>query len=196
LGLGKDSRSPAVRLLAEIGVFLLKGLQLAGENGVCIAAADDYFGGVNHCKTQNPNVTMKKVVLGLFSLALLSTACKKSKDAPAITKENLAGTYIITAATMKVGNSPEADMFSSIDDCQKDDQYKLNTDDTYNVIDAGTQCSPPGDYSDSWALSGNQITIDGEVGTITKFDGTNLEVTVEYTDSGMTFIIRTNYKKQ
>ncbi len=139
---------------------------------------------------------MKKVLFGLFSIALLGTACKKSKDAPAITKENLVGTYVVTAATMKVGNSPEADMLSSFDECQKDDQYKLNADGTFNVIDAGTQCSPPGDYSDVWSLSGSQITIDGEVGTVSKFDGSNLEVTMEYTDSGMTFTLKTNYKKQ
>ena len=131
-----------------------------------------------------------------MTLALFATACKKSKDAPAITKDNLVGTYVVTAATMKVGSSSEADMLGSLDDCQKDDQYKLNADDTYNIIDAGVQCSPTGEYTDNWSLSGNQITIDGEVGTVTKFDGTNLEVTNEYSDSGMTFTLKTTYKKQ
>ncbi|HEY0677008.1 MAG TPA: lipocalin family protein [Chitinophagaceae bacterium] len=139
---------------------------------------------------------MKKVLFGLFSLVLLGTACKKSKDAPAITKENISGTYIVTAATMRVGSSPEADLLANMDACEKDDQYKLNLDGTFAFIDAGTQCSPPMDYTGEWSLTGNTITIDGETGTVTKFDGSNLEVTSEYTDSGMTFIIRTNYKKQ
>lgn len=140
---------------------------------------------------------MKKVLFGFLSIALVAgTACKKSKDTPAITKENLTGTYIVTAATMRVGTSPEVDMLSQMDACQKDDQYKLNADGSFSIIDAGAKCDPPGDYSDTWTLSGTQITIDGEVGTVTRFDGTNLDVTTEYSDSGMTFTIKTTYKKQ
>ena len=139
---------------------------------------------------------MKKVLLGLFSVVLLTTACNKSKDTPAITKENIVGTYIVTAATMSMNGSPEADIMSQMDACEKDDQYKLNADGSYNFVDAGTQCDPVGDYTGEWSITGNQITIDGETGTVTKFDGTNLEVTLEFSDSGMTFKVRTNYKKQ
>jgi hypothetical protein len=140
---------------------------------------------------------MKKVLFGLLSIALITgTACKKSKDAPAITKENLAGTYVMTASTMKMGSSPEMDIFSQLDACQKDDQFKLNLDGSFLVIDAGTKCDPDGSYSDTWSLSGTTITIEGESGTVSKFDGTNLEVTSEYTDSGITFQLKATYKKQ
>jgi hypothetical protein len=140
---------------------------------------------------------MKKVLFGIMTLALITgTACKKSKDKPAITKENLAGTYKISAATMKMGSSPEVDMLTQMDACQKDDEVKLNLDGSFVVTDAGTQCDPPGDYSDVWSLSGTQITIDGETGTVTNFDGTYLEVTGEFSDSGITFVMKTTYKKQ
>jgi hypothetical protein len=64
---------------------------------------------------------------------------------------------------------------------------------SFNYVDAGAQCSTNGDYTSDWALtSTTTITIDGEVYTIRKFTGTNLEVTQDY--MGATFV--TYFTKQ
>ena len=140
---------------------------------------------------------MKKLVLGLLSLTLIATACKKSKDSTPITKETITGTYKMTAAKLTVSGVPGShDAFADMSDCQKDDLYKLNADYTFDYVDAGTICNPAGDFSDVWSLSGNQLTLYGTTGTITKFDGSILEVTVTTTDQGTTYTSTTTFQKQ
>ena len=58
---------------------------------------------------------MKKVLFGLLSLTLfVATACKKSKDAPAFTKENVAGAYSLLKVTFKTSaGGGEQDITSS-----------------------------------------------------------------------------------
>ena len=62
--------------------------------------------------------TMKKVIFGLLSLTLIFGACKKSKDAPAFTKENVAGAYSLIKVTFKTSaGGGEQDITSSyVDD--------------------------------------------------------------------------------
>jgi hypothetical protein len=65
-----------------------------------------------------------------------------------------------------------------LDACMKDDIHKLNTNMTYELMDAGVQCSPPGNVNGTWSLTNNTtIVLDGVQGTIRKFDGKNLEIT-------------------
>ncbi|HWJ91539.1 MAG TPA: lipocalin family protein [Flavisolibacter sp.] len=131
---------------------------------------------------------MKKTIIALSFIAILFSSCKKDNDSPkqvTPTQENLTGTYIITAA--RVGNGgayvnvfnnpdPNANFFEP---CERDDQYKLNANLSYAVIDAGTACSPTtADDTGTWSLtSATSITMDGEVYTIKSFDGTTLVVT-------------------
>jgi hypothetical protein len=144
---------------------------------------------------------MKKLFLSLSVLALLTaTSCNKDNDdvpqeiTP--TKENLTGTYKITAATMQVGSSAAVDIFNDnafFEACQKDDNHKLNANLTYEMEDAGTQCNPPGTYSDFWDLvNSSTIEIDGVQGTIKSWDGRTL--VVAGTDQGTT--ITMTYVKQ
>jgi hypothetical protein len=140
---------------------------------------------------------MKKGLLALSLVAMLFTACKKDKnEEPANvtpTVANIAGTYKLNKITMMASGSAEQDYTSSLNDCEKDDQWKLNSDMSFNYVDAGTQCSTNGDYTSDWALtSTTTITIDGDVYTIRKFTGTNLEVTQDY--MGATFV--TYFTKQ
>ena len=141
---------------------------------------------------------MKKLLFGLFALTLLATACKKDKDAPAVTKENIAGTYkLLTVSASLNGSAPfDAD---DREDCEKDDLYKLNLDDTFDYVDAGSVCDPAGDFSADWTLTGNELS-SGEFtdlnGTVTSFDGTNLEVTLTGTEGDMTYKIISKFQKQ
>lgn len=141
---------------------------------------------------------MKKVMLGFSVVALLATAsCKKDNNNTQVTptKENLVGTYKMTAATMNninvFNNSIESlNMFEA---CDRDDLYKLNADLTYEVIDAGTVCDPDNSYTSEWDLTNSTtIVVDGEAGTINSFDGKTLVVSLNYGGT----IAKSTYVKQ
>lgn len=142
--------------------------------------------------------SMKKLFLSLSVVALLTaTSCNKdSDDVPqqiTPTKENLVGTYKISSIIMQTGSSPGVDVFSSFDACEKDDLYKLNANMTYEVEDAGTECTPPNDYSDVWDLiNSTTIVIEGMEATIKTWDGQTL--VVSGTDQGSTLTF--TYVKQ
>ncbi len=143
---------------------------------------------------------MKKIALGLFSLTLLATACKKSKDAPAITKENLIGSYkMISFIATPTGGGQTIDMMAQMDECQKDDITTLSAADHYNVVDAGVVCDPSDNWEGTWNLttSGEDKILvfdDQNQGKITKFDGSIVEVTEEDVDLHLTY--KTTMKKQ
>jgi Lipocalin-like domain len=141
---------------------------------------------------------MKKLVFGLISFTLLATACKKDKDAPAITKENITGTYKLITVTASVNGSPQLDA-DEREDCEKDDLYKLNADNSFNYVDAGIACDPAGDINATWQLNDKQISSEDYPqidGTITSFDGTNMVVTLTGTYEGMPIVLRSTFKKQ
>lgn len=128
---------------------------------------------------------MRKALIALSFLAVLTTSCKKEKeDAPAPftpTRENLTGSYKMTAFTATTNGQTEDLMNKDIwvRACQKDDLYKLNADNTYQEVDAGVKCDPAGDYSDFWSLTNSTtIVIDDETMTIKSFNGKKLELTV------------------
>ena len=141
---------------------------------------------------------MKKLLFGLFALTLLATACKKEKDEVLLTKENIAGTYKLMSIKVSLNGSPEMDA----DDrqiCEKDDLYKLNADNSFNYVDAGVVCDPAGDLSATWQLNDKQLvseTYPDLNGTITSFDGTNLEVTFNGVEGDMTYTIKSTFQKQ
>lgn len=133
---------------------------------------------------------MKKTILALSVFTLLITACNKDEDTPANvtpTVSNLTGTYIITAASITSGGT-SVNVFNNTNEsmnyfeaCDRDDQYKLNADMSFNVVDAGTACSPDNNYSGTWALpSSTTIDIDGTVSTIKSFNGKTLVATEDY----------------
>jgi len=141
---------------------------------------------------------MKKLVFGLLSFFLLATACKKDKDSLPITKENITGTYKLISIKVSLNGSPELDA-DDREDCEKDDLYKLNADNSFNYVDAGTTCDPAGDFSATWQLNDKQLSSESYPqidGTITSFDGTNMDVTFSGIESGMTYKARSTFKKQ
>jgi Lipocalin-like domain len=143
------------------------------------------------------SLVMKKLVFGLLSLTLLATACKKSKDEPAVdvTKENIAGTYKLTSVKASANGSQEVD-FDYREACEKDDTYKLNADNTFLYTDAGTVCGDPYEFSGDWTLEGNVISFYQDSGNITKLTASTLEVTNTYTDGGTTMVVRSTYQRQ
>ena len=137
---------------------------------------------------------MKRV---LFLIAVTSSmnSCKKKVQNVNISAENIAGTYQLVAYTLKSSTVPEQDAMAFMDECEKDDLYKLNPDNSFQYVDAGIMCDPNGDFTGNWELNGDVISFYGEVGNITKFDGTILEITTTSTISGDTYTKKSTYKK-
>ena len=131
---------------------------------------------------------MKKTICALALFTLVFASCKKDSTASITpTKENLAGTYIITAATV-AANGQTVNVFDNadvsmndFDPCKRDDQYKLNVDLSYAVIDAGTPCSPDNNATGTWELvNSSTISIDGSASTIKSWDGHTLVATADF----------------
>ncbi|MCU7548952.1 lipocalin family protein [Chitinophagaceae bacterium LB-8] len=126
---------------------------------------------------------MIKHLLTICSLLLLVSSCNKdddnNNDPSAITKENLAGSYMLVSATGKV-NGIDIDITSYptiLPACKKDDILTLKTDNTFVSTDAGTKCSPDGSDNGTWSLpNSSTITIKDQTLNIISFDGTNLRV--------------------
>lgn len=121
---------------------------------------------------------MKKLLFAVTLLAL-GSSCKKDKDKTCdLNAGSLVGSYKTTSVKYKASTSAsEVDLFATYDACEKDDLVKFNSNNTVNYQDAGTVCTPPGDDTGIWALSGNTLTLDGELYTITSFDCNGMTLT-------------------
>src|SRR5215203_6100080 len=105
---------------------------------------------------------MKKTILALTMLSVAFVSCKKDDKDEAVTptKENLAGSYKVTAATaagINVFNNPD-ESINEFEACERDDVYTLNADLTAVRADAGTQCDPVNNGTGIWDLNGTTLT--------------------------------------
>lgn len=133
--------------------------------------------------------SMKKTIVAFSLLTVLFVSCKKDNENKQVTatKENLTGTYVMTAATISssgqtvnVFNNADANM-NLYEACDRDDLYKLNADLSFQQVDAGTSCSPDNNYTSTWEfVNATTIKIDGETGTITSWDGKTLVTTADF----------------
>lgn len=132
---------------------------------------------------------MKKLFLaltaGIFLMA--GSSCKKDdKNNCGITVANVAGTYKILKVMYKVNAStPEVDYTNvAFQSCELDDLHILNANGTYTYQPAGVECAPPlGTSTDTWSLSGNTLTVEGETFTISSFDCSTLTFTASDYDT-------------
>jgi hypothetical protein len=138
---------------------------------------------------------MKQTLLSFFAIAILAlTSCdKKDDDTPppsppdvTPTQINLVGTY----KPVKVVSMQNADISSEwLQNCEKDNLFKLNADLSYVVVDGGVQCATSRFTSGEWSLvNSTTIVLDDEVGTIKRFNGINLDITSYYTGTQMVTI--------
>ncbi len=134
---------------------------------------------------------MKQTLFSFLAIVILAFAsCDKKDDdtpppAPDVTPTqiNLVGTY----KPVKVVNIQNADITSEwLENCEKENLFKLNADLTYIVVDAGTQCATSRFTSGNWSRTNSTtIILDYEVGTIKRFNGINLDITFYYTGPKM-----------
>jgi hypothetical protein len=151
---------------------------------------------------------MKKVFVTLSLFGTLAGAgaifagCKKStEDKNSITKEHLVGSYKLTSLLYSTGGY-SIDYAVIMDTCRRDDLYKLNGDMSMNRVDAGTVCSPATSFTSTWQLDNKKITlvlptqIDTLRGTVTKYDGRELDIVEDTISNNTAFKISATLMKQ
>jgi hypothetical protein len=126
----------------------------------------------------------------LIALFAVVVSCKKSNPTPTppantdtckVTPARIAGTYIKTAVKYKASSTAtEQDMFSFLQECEKDDIYELKTDSSV-VISTGTAvCGgppPPGGITNWYLTNNNTQLIFGAILKIDSFTCARLVVT-------------------
>ncbi|MBS1599422.1 MAG: hypothetical protein JST75_14445 [Bacteroidetes bacterium] len=137
------------------------------------------------------------LLAAMFVVAIIGS-CKKSSssNSSAITKENIAGSYMLTGVTVTVPPFPAQSVLDSVPSCQRDDIIKLNTDLTMQNIDAGTKCVPPSDFTSTWSLSGTAITVDTLSGTVKSFNGKVLVIESPVTFNNISGTTDVTFTKQ
>ena len=119
-------------------------------------------------------------------------ACKKSNDTPAITKENIAGTYQIMSIIRTFPDGSQVDMFENGQECNKDNQEKYETNGNWSYIDGGLICDPAQNGSGTWELRSDTLLVNEYPVVISKFDGSTMETIDEWSGNS----VKTTYKKQ
>jgi hypothetical protein len=129
---------------------------------------------------------MKKIFFFSFVLFVLFS-CKKNKNGNCnLDMSGLSGTYKLTAVKYKrTQAAPEEDYYSAYDPevCKGDDLLRLNSNGTYVSTDGAISCTPSGNKTGVWSLSGNIFSIDGEMSNVESFDCSHLTIS----RTGVTF---------
>ena len=114
---------------------------------------------------------MRKLLGMAVVFAVALSSCKKDEvKVCELNQSNLLGTYKPSALKYKASpSSPEEDLYLLLEACEKDDLVVLNSNNTFNYVDGGTQCVPAGDGTGSWTLSGNTFNIYGQITTVSSF---------------------------
>ena len=145
---------------------------------------------------------MKKTLLHLTLAALLAIpvliGCKKDKDDKlAVTKENLVGTYKLTAVSFTSAGQTKDIYNDRVDACAQDDLYKLEADGTFSYRDVGTQCEGGGyDYDAEWSIVGNNLTLEDDEFIIESITKTTVIATQTYTEQGVSITVKFTFTRQ
>ena len=127
---------------------------------------------------------MKKVILGVIVVAFASVSCKKDKTCD-LNQGNFVGSYKVTSFKYKAdATTPEVDEFATWDACEKDDLVIFNSNNTITYQDAGVVCTPDGNGNGIWSLSGSNINVDGQAGTVSSFSCDNTTITLPGSTAG------------
>ncbi len=133
------------------------------------------------CGLTKTNPLMKRLLLLSVVFIVAFSSCKKKDDNKdcKLSEVTLAGSYKISAVKYQTSpTAPQVDFFDQfVEPCAKDDILTINANHTYVYQDAGTTCNPNGSESGNWSLSGNNITIDGDTGTVENFSCTGFTLT-------------------
>ena len=121
---------------------------------------------------------MKKIILSLFVLSTVLISCKKDSKNCDLNSGNVVGTYRLTAYTYKANTAATVvDEYALLQPCEKDDRIIFNANSTTTYTDAGVVCSPSGNSTGTWSLSGSSMTLDGDIYVVASFSCSGMTLT-------------------
>ena len=121
---------------------------------------------------------MKKIILPVLLTSIAFASCKKDEKVCDLNATNLAGSYKVTSFIYKAdATTPAVDLYATADACEKDDLIIFNVNNTITFSDLGVVCSPSGNDTGTWSLSGNSLNFDGVVYSITTFSCSGMTAT-------------------
>ena len=126
---------------------------------------------------------MRKFMLLILIISIV-ISCKKNKQVAATCMTDMAtisGSYKITGCTYKGGPQfPEIDYMLTLfpDACDRDNIYKFSANGSYQIMDIGLVCSPPGDETGTWDMPAGtaMLKIDGDLVLLENFDCKSLVI--------------------
>ena len=130
---------------------------------------------------------MEKIFLFALVAVLSGTSCKKDKNECKLNSEDIMDTYSVTHVYEKANASAtEVDVFPTWDQCERDDTYDFSGGGVYIVTDVGNLCSPNNSFTGTWALSGNNITVNGVTYAISNYSCSGMTLTTTNATTGAT----------
>lgn len=163
---------------------------------------------------------MKKILLaGLATAFSLSfSACNNGNyDAnPNVNNSNVlnplnnsnAGILYLTSGTWKidsyvmVNGTDTTDLLALVSDCEKDDIFTFNADNTITKDEGATKCStsdPQTSSDGTWSINGNNYTGTGSNGSLTWniviLDNYTFEISADQTINGVVYTAIETYKR-
>ena len=147
-------------------------------------------------------LNLSKVILLFFVCSVININCKSKsgKTNTPLTIENIAGVYTITDAKIKTGDT-EKDVYSSFNDCQKNNTYGFNKDMVWYLGGVARQTCTGPDDSGTWSLNGNTLTINSRQSgayqyTITDFNGSVMVAESQSDNNGTPETLITTFTKK
>jgi len=118
---------------------------------------------------------MKKLAFIALS-SIIFYSCDKDDPPKGCTTDmaSIAGPYKITAVSYKQTPTSAAQDYMLIlfpDACDRDNVYTFNANGSYQIADVGQVCSPSGNDTGTWSLTGtSNLQIDGDPTILESFD--------------------------
>lgn len=142
-------------------------------------------------------ITLKTLLLIAF-VSTLFFACKKKNDQKSKTELLTQKEWFVSKYEQKTNNGPWVDDFPTWDACSKDDKYIFRTNNTLEVNEGATKCSPTDPQiieTIAWALTDNEtrITITGSA-FIDLLDENSLIISSSQTFNGNTEYERITFR--
>ena len=120
------------------------------------------------------NESMKRIFLPLIVVSTALFSCSKDSSTNQscdITEANIVGSYKLTAASYKASpTSAPIDVYSLLEQCERDDIGTFKADHTVSNADVGVVCNPPNNYNDTWRLTNGNLVQGGDSAKVKSFD--------------------------
>lgn len=124
---------------------------------------------------------MKKILLFALVALIAGTGCKKDNGCK-LDEDGIDGSYkIVSFVTKANASATEVNEFATLDACEKDDILHFNGGNVYMLQDAGVVCTPTTQFNSTWSISGNNLTVNGEIYQIVNYSCSGF--TLQQTDN-------------